>query len=125
MKTACRVMYILGTIFNIVALVLALLGIAGGVTYLVIPDKIAAEQGIAVEVVKQTGMSALIAAIVWTVIELLVLIFALIARKAINNKKKDIWPHVVMIVVGAIGDLFFLLGGIFGLVAESQENGRR
>ena len=122
MKKACNVMYTIGVIFNIIAIVGTALAIIAGAVYLAIPEEIAAEQKITVEAVKADGTKVLIFGIVWFILEVVILILAVVAKKAINNKKKDIVPHIIMIIIGAIGDIFFLLGGIFGIIAENQGN---
>ena len=50
------------------------------------------------------------------------MLLAVKAQRALDNKLKEDWPHVLMIIVGIFGDLFYLLGGVFGLVAENQES---
>ena len=36
------------------------------------------------------------------------------------SDKTENAPHILMIIIGIFGDIFYLLGGIFGLVAEHE-----
>ena len=56
------------------------------------------------------------------VLSIVTLVLANNATRALDNGIKENAPHIVMIVIGVLGDIFYLLGGIFGLVAENTEN---
>jgi len=41
----------------------------------------------------------------------------------LKNGVTEQWPHILAIVIGAIGgDIFFLIAGITGLIAENENN---
>ena len=70
------------------------------------------------------GVGLIVAGVISLIIEIVVLVFASKAIKAVGDGAKSNAPHIIMIVIGVIGsDIFYLLGGIFGLVSESQDNG--
>ena len=71
--------------------------------------------------VRQLGLIFIIISAIAVVICFVVLIIASIAKKKLDNEKKDLLPHIVMIVIGVFGDIFYLLGGVFGIVAETSE----
>lgn len=114
MKTAAKVMYILGTIFAIIGLIAGVIMLGSGlISYFMGED----------EDVKMAGMTLVISGAVITFIYFLVTILGTWGRKAIGNRKTNLAPHILSIVLGACSaDCFFLLGGIFGLVAESYGN---
>lgn len=115
MKTAAKVMYILGTIFAVIGLIAGICMLGSGlISYFMASGD--AE-------VQTAGMTLVIAGGIVTFIYLLVTILGTWGRKAIGNRKTNLAPHILSIVLGVCsGDCFFLLGGIFGIVAESYGN---
>lgn len=115
MKTASKVMYIIGTIWAIIGLILGIACVILGVVFLANGNLDIDEE------LKQTGGTTyLILGCVLSVIYLLVICLATKGRKALGNGKVNIAPHVIAIVFGAISfDICFVLAGIFGLVGES------
>ena len=114
MKTAARIMYILGTIFAIFGLIAGICMLGGGlIAYFVSEDM----------ETKTAGMTIIIAGAIVTFIYLLTTILGTKGRKAIGNNRTDLAPHILSIVLGVCScDTFFLLGGIFGIIAESYGN---
>ena len=125
MKKASRIMYTLGVVFNIIGLILVIvLPILGGIGY-ANPEEVVKQssQGMTVEDVKAASLTLIIIGVIYIVVYLVVLFLALHAKKAVKNDKRENAPHIIMIVIGAISvDVFYLLGGIFGLVSENQQN---
>ena len=125
MKKASRIMYTLGVVFNIIGLILVItLPILGGIGY-ANPEEVVKQssQEMTVEDVKAASLTLIIIGVIYIVVYLVVLILALHAKKAVKNDKRENAPHIIMIVIGAISvDVFYLLGGIFGLVSENQQN---
>ena len=122
MKTASKIMYTIGRIFNIIAIIACVILIVVGIVAMVAPGKIADasdEIGTAAEA-KAMGMSILITGVVLFVVYTVICAIAGHAKKALNNNKTENAPHILMIIIGIFGDIFYLLGGIFGLVAEHQ-----
>jgi len=63
---------------------------------------------------------------IWLALVIVAIILASRAIKAIDENKSENGPHITMIVVGAIsGDIFYLLGGIFGVIANGQESEKK
>ena len=116
MKHASELMYKIGRIFNFI-----LFGIYGIWAIFAI---VAIATGAAAQ--SPEAVAAGVYSLVWAILFLAATLVALIlAKKALNaledgrNNKKE---HIIMIVVGAISnDIFYLLGGIFGLIAEGQK----
>ncbi len=124
MKSASKIMYVIGRVFNIIALVCAVIGIVIGAIAMSMPAKIADQSNGAIEAAQAhaVGLGIVIGAAISFVVYLVLILLATKASKSLDNGKKDTAPHVLMIIVGIFGDIFYLLGGIFGLIAEDEEN---
>ena len=67
-------------------------------------------------------LGSLISTIIWISFIIVVICLASNAINKTESDKADKAPHITMIVFGALsGDVFYVLGGIFGLVAIAQE----
>lgn len=113
MKNASKTMYKIGRVFSFV-----LLGIAALLTVIYTILMI-------VEATKgnfPAYLGSVIGYVIWVALVVVVIILASNALRSIEQDSKANGPHILMIVFGAIsGDIFYLLGGIFGLVAIGQE----
>lgn len=113
----------IGRIFNIIALIGMIIVLVVGIV-LIAKDGTAVaqdENGVDVEVSgRALGIILLSIGVAFSVVYVFFLL-AGHASKALNNGRKDNVPHVIMIIIGVFGDIFYLLGGIFGLVAEHEE----
>ena len=113
MRNASRTMYQIGRIFSFI-----LLGIAALLTVIFTILMI-------VDLANGNGLHYLgniIGYVLWLALIIVVIILATNAIKNTEEDSKNNTPHIIMIVFGAIsGDVFYLLGGIFGLIANSQE----
>ena len=120
MKTASKIMYTIGRIFNIIAIIACVILIVVGIVAMVAPGKLAeaSEDITTPDEAKAMGMTILITGAVLFVVYTVICALAGHARKALNNNKTENAPHIIMIIVGIFGDIFYLLGGIFGLVGE-------
>ena len=124
MKQGSSILYLIGNIINAIGIVLMVIfgiiciTVAGSLDK--VPDSYPTytlEDYQAL--VKSMGVFLL----VYAVICLIVYILASKARKAVNNDTKELKPHIIMIVIGVIGsNLFYLIGGILGIVSESSSN---
>lgn len=113
MRNASKTMYKIGRIFNFVLLGLAALLIVIYTILMIV--HLANNEGL-------WYLGTIIGLTIWLAIIIVTIIFATRAIKAIDEDEKNNAPHITMIVFGAIsGDVFYLLGGIFGLIAISQE----
>ena len=123
MKFAAKVMYIIGRIENILlfilGIVLFILGIISAVGGAVGAIAEAEQEAEAYLAALGSGAGLITVGIVLFVINLVVLILSKKGIKALNNNTTENAPHIVMIVIGAISqNIFYILGGIFALVAE-------
>lgn len=120
MKTASKVMYTIGRIFNIFAIIACIIILLCGIVAMVAPDKLmeSSTDFNSPEELKAAGLSMVIAGAVLLFIYVIICALAGHARKALNNNKTENAPHIIMIIVGIFGDIFYLLGGIFGLIGE-------
>lgn len=114
MKKASKIMYIIGTIFALIGFIGSIICVITGVINVVNGET---------EEAKANGLTLLIAFAVLSIVYLIIILIAAKGRKSLDNGEVNIAPHVVAIVVGVLGgDIFFLLGGIFGIIAESNDN---
>ena len=121
MKAASKILYTIGQIFSYIGLVWWIVMIVLGVI-LTVGGSVAAS----IEESLPAGMSALAGGITFLVVGLVYLVIYIIlivsarkAKRALGNGVTNNGPHIWMIVLGAISwDFFYLLGGIFGLIAE-------
>ena len=130
MKKAAKVMYILAIVWSCFSF-LTVIGMFGA-AYLMkhYPSQIAnyaSEHGIeelnTIKKVLDLVNPMIIAAVVALVISIVMLIFGIRALKMLEKNELNSTPHIVMIVLGAVcGELFYLLGGIFGTVGTAQNN---
>ncbi len=120
MKTASKVMYTIGRIFNILAIIACVILIVVGIIAMVMPGKLAesSDDITTADEEKAMCMTILITGAFLFVVYVVICALAGHARKALNNNKTENAPHIIMIIVGIFGDIFYLLGGIFGLIGE-------
>lgn len=113
MRNASKTMYKIGRVFSFVLLGLAALLL---LIYSIM---------MIVEITKGNFPAYLGNVIGWTIWLALIVVVVILASNAIKSTEegeKVPGPHIVMIVFGAIsGDVFYILGGIFGLIANGQE----
>ncbi len=110
MKTAARIMYIVGTIFAVLGLVAGIFMLGGGLAaYFMAED---AEP-------KAAGMTMVIAGAIIAFVYLLVTVLGTKGRKAIGNRKTDLAPHILSIILG----LAVVTSSSF--LAESLESSRK
>ena len=110
-------MYRIGNIFNICWFALGvLLAIIG--TIVIIVGAIGGDAAVV-----SSGVSTLVTGLIFAVGAVLAWIFVGKAQKELadeNNQNKT--PFIITIVFGAIAEnIFYILAGIFGLIAEGQQ----
>lgn len=126
MKSASSVMYTIGRIFNIIELVFNVLGVIFGILIVAMRDELAKRADMPVKYQDPNALRALgVGMIVFCVIVLIISIVALIlsgkARRSIRKDDMNQVPHIIMVVIGVIGNIFYLLGGIFGLIEVNNQ----
>ncbi len=122
MKEASSILYKVGNIINLIAIILGvILAILCFVCYGGIDNQTAIEMGKTLTEAQTTFMAAGIAFVIFIIIWIVVYVLAKRAIKALNDSSNSIAPHVLMIIIGVLGSsIFYLLGGIFGVIAENS-----
>ena len=118
MKNSSNTMYNIGRIFTIIELIIGpiffLLGLIFAIVAGVVED--------AAQLAAPAG--TLIGYGIWFLVGgILCLVFVGKAKRELQNENnKNLTPFILTIVFGAIaGNVFYVLAGIFGIVAESQQ----
>ena len=125
MKSASKLLYAIGFVFNIIGLVIialfiTLCGVALGSAEIV--AKVAEESQHSVELTQQVLLTFVIVLSVVFVIHFIILFMVANAKKHLDNKTGKVSPHLVLLLLGILDcNLFYLLGGIFGMVAASDD----
>ena len=124
MKNASRILYIVGIVINILGILFTVIGLiifAIAAFNQDVISQVAHDIARPDSLVKNLCLAAFIVSLIELVVQGLVLA---IAFRAIRNLKKDngnIASHVMLIVLGVVGfDLFYFLGGIFGVAAANE-----
>ena len=129
MRSASRALYIVGRIFNIVAMVFSVLTVVVGILFISLKGQIA--DAAATDAIKALddpkeveilGIIILVSALVHLIVTIVIFILATNASKKIKEGSAEVAPHVVMLIIGIFGDFFYFLGGIFGLVAVKDNS---
>ena len=127
MKAASKVFYTIGRVFNVINIIVTILAIIFGGLVFGLSDQLFAQlagdgvEGIgAAGDVRLFGVMIMIGAAIGLVVTIVVFILACNASRKLDNDTQENGPHIVMIVIGIFGDVFYLLGGIFGLIEEGE-----
>ncbi len=131
MGKATKMLYTVGKVFNIIEIILSVLGLTAGILAVVFNNDIG-ERLLAggldminsVDGIRLTGWGLIVSGAVMLLVSAVVLALATKAYDSVNNGRVDITPHVVMIVVGVFGNIFYLIGGVMGIFEESATRGR-
>ena len=133
MKEASRILYIIGRVFNIISLVCQALGIVGGFyaagnsTWLYNELVAAGVENVPpVQEIYQASVSVVFGCVIGLGIAIAIHILVSKAIKAVEENKPNKKLHIAMIVLGAMDNLFCLLGGVFALsaiknISQTQE----
>ena len=118
MKNTSKLMYRIGNIFNICWFALGLLLVLIGVIMLIVDLVGGYNVASAISTILTGSIFAVGAVLAW--------IFVGKAQKELNDESnKDNKPFIITIVFGVIAEnIFYLLAGIFGLIAESQQGNK-
>ena len=125
MKSASKVFYMIGFVFNIIAIIFGGLLLAFsimGLTDQELFEKIVQELQRGPQLVHDTLIFMIVLLSIELVLDVLFLIIILRAKKDLNEGNGKLSTHVVLLIAGILAsNLFYLLGGIFGLVAASTD----
>ena len=126
MGKATRMLYTVGKVFNIIEIILSVLGLTAGILAVVFNNDIGERLLTAgldmidpVNTLSVTGWGLILSSAVMLLVSAIVLALANNAYNAVTNGRVDITPHVVMIVVGVFGNIFYLIGGVLGIFEEN------
>ena len=125
MKSASKVFYMIGFVFNIIAIIFGGLLLAFSIMGLTDHElflKIVAELNRGEQLVHDTLILMIVLLSIELVLDVLFLVIILRAKKDLNEGNGKLSTHVVLLIAGILAsNLFYLLGGIFGLVAASTD----
>lgn len=125
MKTASKVMYIIGMITNVLLFIAATLMLVVFIIGKVNPDvanQIAERLKQTVPYVDQLLGAGIGVTIFLLVANLIVLIIAISAIKNLNKGTGRVGTHVILMIGGIISwDIFYFLGGLFGIIGGSKD----
>ena len=127
MKSGSKLLYAIGFVFNCIAIValiiiVALFGVALGGGPLII-EQVAQDIQQTVEYVRETLLITEIVCGIELAIHIALLFVVLYARKCLVKKTGNVSPHLIILLAGIFSfNLLYLLGGIFGMVAASNDN---
>lgn len=128
MKTASRILYLVGRILNIVHIIGSVLFIIFGIVLLASKDSISAQAAIdgieALDTIKKVeiaGINVIIISSFSLAFSIATFVLATFASKQIKLGNKAVAPHVIMLIIGFFGDIFYLVGGIFGICACQEK----
>ena len=77
---------------------------------------------LAPETIKAVGLGLIIGGVIALIVSIIVLTLATNAQNTLNDKVTQNTPHIIMIVIGILStDIFYTLGGIFGIVSENNK----
>ena len=130
MKKASQILYTVGKVFNAseligfaIMLIVGILAAAfpGAEMIPMLTQRINAAVD-ATGIVRGTGVGMIVGGAIGVIVSAVVLYLASRATKSLENNVTENTPHVVMIVVGFFGVVFYMIGGIIGIIAENSEN---
>ncbi|MBQ8468151.1 MAG: hypothetical protein IJ542_00135 [Clostridia bacterium] len=132
MKSASGVLYTIGRIFNVIEIIFAAIATVFAALIMANPsaiyDQLVSEGNnhfsSAVEI-ETVGITMLVLAILTLVVSIIIYILAKRAQRSLKADEKNSKPHIVMLVIGVFGDLFYLLGGVFGLINSTEANNKQ
>lgn len=122
MKQATKALYSIGNIFNLIAIimliVLGLLTILGANVIEDVPDG----YDMSLEEYRSTAIILGVIMLIIDALYIVVYVFAIKAKKSIDNNLQESKPHIIMIILALLGqNLFYLIGGIIGLADNSND----
>ncbi len=125
MKSASKILYTIGLVFAYIDMfgcaIVLLFGILMTAGVIAAPE--ASDAAAAALPIGFTGMTLLVVGIIATLIQIAVIVCGHKCLKALNNGVTEDWPHILAIIIGAVGgDIFFLIAGVTGLIAEHENN---
>ena len=127
MKSGSKLFYAIGFVFNILEIlvliaVLAIfaIGLNGSPELF---EEIAKDTQQTVDFLKSIMLGIIIVATIAIIVHVAIMFVVIYARKCLINKTGNVSPHIIILLVGILGfNFLYILGGIFGMVAASNDN---
>lgn len=127
MKSASKTLYTVGKVINIIEIVLSILVVVLGIFAVVMPNEIyqkGIEQGVtefgSPQAVKNAGIKLIVGAAIAFVVCLIIFLLAKKASKSLKDDASNSAPHTLMLIIGIFGDIFYFLGGLFGILSSNE-----
>ncbi len=127
MSKTVKTLYKIGLVVSIVLIAFSVLAITFSIVCLSLKDTIAKkalESGISLidnkKEIEFYSIILLIGAILLLLFKIAILILAIKQKKHLDNGAKGTWPYIVLIVIGVLGNFFFVLCGIFGSIEQEK-----
>ena len=125
MKSASKIFYMIGFVFNVIAIIFGGLLLAFSIMGLTDHElflKIVAEVNRGEQLVRDSLILIIVLLSIELVLDIIFLVIILRARKNLNEGNGKLSTHVVLLIAGILAsNLFYLLGGVFGLVAANSD----
>ena len=127
MKNASRILYIVGLVFNAIGIALCALAIA--FSFVMIFDNVnlfnmLVEDGLTdvpnALALKHVGIVMVSVLMVSLAYEITALVLVIKAQKMVKANEHSNTPHIIMLVIGVLGNIFYLIGGILGIAGVSS-----
>ena len=125
MKSAAKIFYTIGFIFNILAFVIGILLLvllAVSVNNAEIIAKVVAQTGYGEQMVREILLILIIILSIALLLDIIAIVLTLKARKDLIDNNGKLSTHIILLIGGILtGNLFYLLGGIFGVSAANDD----
>lgn len=125
MKSAAKIFYLIGFIFNVLALVIGILLLvllAVSVNNAEIIARVVTQTGYGEQMVREMMFILIIFLSIALLFDIIAIILTLKARKDLIDNHGKLSTHIILLIGGVLtGNLFYLLRGIFGVSATSDD----
>lgn len=125
MKSAAKIFYLIGFIFNVLALVIGILLLvllAVSVNNAEIIARVVTQTGYGEQMVREMMFILIIFLSIALLFDIIAIILTLKARKDLIDNHGKLSTHIILLIGGVLtGNLFYLLRGIFGVSAASDD----
>ncbi|MBQ7579125.1 MAG: hypothetical protein IJT25_01150 [Clostridia bacterium] len=131
MKNATKVMYTIGRVFNVIGIVCSALLLVFSILVMIDSQNVFNQliaDGVTrfsdAKAIYNVGIAMLVWACIYLIVEIVIYTLAKKAQKSIAQNSANTTPHIVMLIIGIFGDIFYLIGGIFGVIAAGNNESK-
>lgn len=125
MKQATRTLDIIGTVWNAIVLLAAIIALILSIVFKNHAAEIVNNQKFVNVSVEQVLTSATILrrlSIIFIILTIIALVTVIIAANKLEAERRNVLFHIIITLSGVFSlNLFFLLGGMFGIVIEDNK----